>query len=53
MTQSKAFSIAHLLLSHNLQAKLYRSTDGLWHVKCVEANTQGVNKYNELFGDMK
>lgn len=47
MTQSKAFSIAHLLLSHNLQAKLYRSTDGLWH---VEANTK-CDKYVELFGE--
>jgi len=48
MNQSKAFSIAHRLLSHNLVCKLYRDTDGVWHVQCVDSV-----KYNELFGDMK
>jgi len=53
MSQIKAFSIAELLASHKIACKLYRTSDGVWHVRCVEANTQGVNKWNELFGDMK
>jgi hypothetical protein len=48
MTSEKAFSIAELLASHKLPCKLYRTSDGVWHVKCVE-NV----KWNELFGDMK
>jgi hypothetical protein len=54
MSSQKAFSIAELLASHNLPCKLWRTSDGVWHVKCVDRiNTEGVNKYNELFGDMK
>ena len=53
MTSQKAFSIAELLASHKLPCKLYRTSDGVWHVKCVEANTQSVNKWNELFGGVK
>lgn len=49
MTASKAFSIAELLASHSLACKLYRDTDGVWHVKVCQDSV----KYNELFGDIE
>ena len=49
MSQMKAFSIAELLASHNLPCKLWRTSDGVWHVKACGDNV----KWNELFGDVK